>query len=212
MRRDEISEAPYNPRKINERQFKALKASLEKYGLLTPLILNERTGSLVGGHQRLKALDSLHRKKDYEMDVAVVDMSVEEEVAANVALNNQSLMGEFDFEGVQALADTYELDLENDFLFDRDDLLVSFGVDLDDVQVQKRDASADEALMQSIKDRKKEVREKFKDARDQEGDYTSEVKGTLTVVFDKVSDLEAFLQKKGLPLEQRVVHAVTLGL
>ena len=202
-----MTEAPYNPRKISDRNRANLKASLEKSGLVMPIVLNSRTGTVVGGHQRLSAMDSLMRTKKYALDVAVIDVDEKEEVALNIALNNGSAMGEFDFVAVKSLSEEFNLDLETDFLFDRDDLLVSFGVDLGDVAVQKRDASADEALMQAIRDRKKEVREKFKGTKESEGDYTSEVKGVLTVVFDREKDLEDFLEANGVDRSKRVVHS-----
>jgi hypothetical protein len=47
---------PLNPRKITPEQLKMLADSLRKFGDLSGLILNERTGHLVGGHQRVKEL------------------------------------------------------------------------------------------------------------------------------------------------------------
>jgi hypothetical protein len=64
---------------------------------------------------------------------------------------------------VKSLSEEFSLDLGTDLLFDRDDLLVSFGMDLQDAGVQKRSADASPELMQEIKDRKKLVREKYKD-------------------------------------------------
>lgn len=205
--RKDLSGAPYNPRKINDRQYKALKKSLEKYGLIQPIIWNRKTGNVVGGHQRLKALDSLMRTKNYSLDVAVVDMDMASEVAANIALNNASTMGEFDYGLVKDLSEEFDLDLASDFLFDRDELLVSFGVSLEDVQVQKRDASADADLMQSIKDRKKEVREKFKGVRDGQGDYTTESRAVLTVVFRDTESMKKVLRDSGLPEDLTIVAA-----
>lgn len=151
-------------------------------------------------------MDCLERTKNYLLDVAVIAVSEKEEVALNIALNNQSAMGEFDLAKVSDLAMQFDLKLDDDFLFDRDDLLVSFGMDLGDT-VQKRDASADEALMQSIKDRKKEVREKFKamdvDFRDQDGSGQA----VLQVVFSSIEQMQATLRESGLPEDVRVVSA-----
>ena len=206
MKRADLKAAPWNPRKINDRQKAALKSSLSKYGLVSPIVYNETTGNIVGGHQRVHAMDCLEHTKNYYLDVAVISVTEKEEVALNIALNNQSAMGEFDLAKVSDLAEQFDLKLDDDFLFDRDDLLVSFGMDLGD-SVQKRDATADEALMQSIKDRKKEVREKFKamdsDFRDQDGGGQA----VLQVVFADLKQMQATLRESGLPEDVRVVSA-----
>lgn len=211
IHREQLKGAEYNPRKIGERQRKALKASLSQNGLLQPIVWNERTGNIVGGHQRIKELDSLMRTKNYTLDVAVVDLSESEEVAANIALNNQNTMGEFDFTAVQELSSEFSLNLESDLLFDRDDLLVSFGVDLEDVQVQKRDAYADPELMQEIKDRKKEVRERLKETKAEMGDYTTDRPvGILTLVFCDESQKKEFCNAHGLVETVTTIHAESI--
>ena len=47
--------APYNPRRIDELAFLALRESLATMGMLKPIIISD-TGMIVAGHQRLKAL------------------------------------------------------------------------------------------------------------------------------------------------------------
>ena len=54
-----IKRAKYNPRKdltSADPEYQNLKRVMERYGFLLPLVWNERTGVLVGGHQRLKIL------------------------------------------------------------------------------------------------------------------------------------------------------------
>ena len=45
-----------NPRKISKSAMKALRASIRRFGLVQPVIVNEHTGKVVGGHQRLEAM------------------------------------------------------------------------------------------------------------------------------------------------------------
>lgn len=89
----EIKTAKYNPRKINEQQLESLKASISRFGFVDPVIVNDRTGTLVGGHQRIKAAKALGL-----VDVPVVGVSLDEaeEKALNVALNKIS--GEWDID------------------------------------------------------------------------------------------------------------------
>ncbi len=91
-----IKRAKYNPRKdltSADPEYQNLKRVMERYGFLLPLVWNERTGVLVGGHQRLKILEAQGVK---EVTVSVVDLDEAHERALNVALNN--LEGDWDNE------------------------------------------------------------------------------------------------------------------
>lgn len=88
-----IGFAKYNPRKISDRDLNNLVQSIERFGFVDPLIVNDRTGTLVGGHQRIKAAKKLGLK---DVPVVAVDLSEVEEKALNVALNKIS--GEWDLD------------------------------------------------------------------------------------------------------------------
>ncbi len=86
----EINPAPYNPRKDlkpGNPEYERLKRSIDTFGCVEPLVWNERSGNLVGGHQRFKVLLA---RGDTEVDVSVVDLPVEKEKALNIALNKIS--------------------------------------------------------------------------------------------------------------------------
>src|SRR6185437_13190384 len=58
----QLQPAPYNPRKVlspKSPAYKKLKASLAEFGLVEPLVWNETTGRVVGGHARLRILREL---------------------------------------------------------------------------------------------------------------------------------------------------------
>ena len=85
-----ISPAPYNPRvdlQPGDEEYEKLKRSINEFGYVEPLIWNERTGNLVGGHQRYKVLMESNPK---HLQVSVVHLSVEKEKALNIALNKIS--------------------------------------------------------------------------------------------------------------------------
>lgn len=103
--RNEIKEADYNPRIIDEDNLKKLTKDIREHGLVTPLVWNKRTGVLVSGHQRLAAMDKIHRKKDYEVPVAVIDVGEKEERQLNVQMNNPSLQGSWDLSALADLRD-----------------------------------------------------------------------------------------------------------
>ena len=93
-RRDVASLTPadYNPRQISERAMSGLRESVTRFGLVQPVIINERTGNVVGGHQRVRVLQA---EGVESVDVVVVDIPASEERALNVAMNNPHISGEF---------------------------------------------------------------------------------------------------------------------
>ena len=100
--------APYNPRKAlkpTEKAYRKLEASIREFGLVEPLIWNERTGHVVGGHARLSILKAM---KVREVPVSVVRLTDAREKALNVVLNNQEAQGRYDTSALADLLD--ELD------------------------------------------------------------------------------------------------------
>lgn len=82
-----INPAPYNPRRAlssGDPEFEAISGSLNEFGLVEPLVWNKRTGTLIGGHQRLAVLKA---RGETEVDVSVVDLALAKEKALNLALN-----------------------------------------------------------------------------------------------------------------------------
>lgn len=82
--------ADYNPRKDlkpGDAEYEKLKRSIEQFGYVEPVIWNQTTGRVVGGHQRLKVLIDMGMT---EVDCVVVAMDEEKEKALNIALNKIS--------------------------------------------------------------------------------------------------------------------------
>ena len=55
--------AKYNPRKDlqpGDAEYEKLRRSIEEFGYVEPVIWNERTGNIVGGHQRFKVKKRAH--------------------------------------------------------------------------------------------------------------------------------------------------------
>ncbi len=92
MATKDLKPAPYNPRRISPEAMAGLEASLDRFGVVQPIIYNQRSGYVVGGHQRLKALK---KKKITSTQVVVVDLDEIDEKALNVALNSPHISGEF---------------------------------------------------------------------------------------------------------------------
>src|SRR5205085_9852704 len=88
--------APYNPAEALRPDWPAyrkLRASITEFGLVEPLVWNERTGHVVGGHARLRILRELGVA---EVPVSVVRLDDAREKALNVVLNNQEAQGRYD--------------------------------------------------------------------------------------------------------------------
>lgn len=88
---------------------------------------NERTGHLVGGHQRLAILDDLEGGQAYQIGVARLDVPLEREVEINVALNNEQLRGEFDQDKFFALLQATPAPSLEGMGYTRADLEMEFG-------------------------------------------------------------------------------------
>lgn len=89
---DTLIPADYNPRTISKEAMEGLKASLETFGLVQAIVVNRRTGNIIGGHQRVAAM------KEMGIDtarVAWIDVDDAEEKALNLTLNNREIEGEF---------------------------------------------------------------------------------------------------------------------
>ncbi len=54
MKASDLTPAPYNPRKITDKKLAMLQKSMAEFGDLSGIVMNTRTGHLIGGHQRLK--------------------------------------------------------------------------------------------------------------------------------------------------------------
>jgi ParB-like chromosome segregation protein Spo0J len=93
---EQLQPAAYNPRKPLSPMspaYKKLRASLTAFGLVEPLVWNELTGRVVGGHARLRILKEIGHT---EVPVSVVRLDETRERALNVVLNNVEAQGRYD--------------------------------------------------------------------------------------------------------------------
>jgi ParB-like chromosome segregation protein Spo0J len=91
---DELIPADYNPRKDlkpGDEEYEKLRRSIKDFGYTDPVVWNEKTGRVVGGHQRLKVMKEMGIK---EIEVSVVNLDEKREKALNIALNK--VQGEWD--------------------------------------------------------------------------------------------------------------------
>jgi ParB-like chromosome segregation protein Spo0J len=105
----DINPATYNPRidlQPGDADYDKLAKSLEEFDLVEPLVWNEKTGNLVGGHQRLKIMEA---RGDKTATVSVVKLNVSKEKALNLALNK--IGGDWDLPKLSTLLTELEVKL-----------------------------------------------------------------------------------------------------
>jgi len=115
---DDVNDATYNPRVPLEPgmpEWERLEASIEKWGLVDPLVVNEVSNTLVGGHQRKRVLSHLGYKQGWFVVVHLENP--DEERALNVALNRN--LGRWDHQQLSDLLGSLSPDLREAAGFDR---------------------------------------------------------------------------------------------
>jgi DNA modification methylase len=111
-----------NPRKDLKKgdpEFEKINKSVEKFGQLDPIIFNTRTRKILGGHQRIKVLDSQGYTELFTVTLGAYtwafaeadlkELSEKEENAANIALNKAQ--GDWDID--QLTINLQELKLDD---------------------------------------------------------------------------------------------------
>ena len=118
--------AEYNPRQLTKDQYKHLKDSISRFGLVDPIIVNsnkDRKNVIVGGHQRVRV--AMDMEIEY-VPVIEIDLTYEKERELNVRLNKNS--GEWNFD---MLANNFEIDELLGWGFENYELGVGKSPDID---------------------------------------------------------------------------------
>lgn len=208
-----IKLAAYNPRTLTSDAQVKLSNGLHKFGMVEPLVYNELTGNLVGGHQRIAELDRIHGSSDgYSLWVSVVRLSETREKELNILLNNEGAQGGWDF---QKLAEMIASDqkIDADLMgFDKvwlNGALNAFakldGLDLTHVfgKPEEDDAGADAEQIKAMKATKKEFREQQGEAA-KDGFY-------LQLVFKTPDQKERFCKAAGVNPANKVALGVPVA-
>ncbi len=126
---EKLKLAKYNPRIINEEQLNKLKNSIKEFGMVQPIVIN-KDFTVISGHQRIKALESLGLE---EVEFIQLDLNAKKEKALNLAMNK--IDGEWDteklFEIIDDLSGDDELDLTG-FNEKEISLILDNGIDIEE--------------------------------------------------------------------------------
>lgn len=174
---NDITPADYNPRidlNENDEEYKKIKNSIEEFGYVDPIIWNKRTGNIVGGHQRYTVLKDLGYDK---VDVSVVDMNEQDEMALNVALNK--VEGEWDRNKLKDVIEQLE-----------EDRLMFTGFDEDEIDSLMNDINIDDFF---------EEEEKAPNREEQDGESKLDTAiELLELVHNKFNDVSDDYKKTDL--------------
>jgi hypothetical protein len=114
----ELKSAEYNPRLMTEDDYRDLKASLQAFGCVDPIVVNQHKGRkdvVVGGHQRLKIWTDLGHKT---IPCVYVDLPLARERELNVRLNKNVCHWDWD-----VLANNFDMGELEQWGFSEDMLL-----------------------------------------------------------------------------------------
>lgn len=198
--RNQIKNAPYNPRIMDKEAKKRLKKSIRENGLVSALTWNKRTGNLVGGHQRLEQLDALEKSEDYDLTVCVIDVDEREEAKLNVQLNNPSMQGEWDLDKLGNLTEEFDLDLKEDLSFS--DLDIDLMFDGDDRFSQLFETEEGEQMRGKL-DEVKEARKKSVDSLKEKNN----IEWYTVIVFENEEDRDSFMKEISIPKYEQYITA-----
>lgn len=87
-----LNPATYNPRRMTDHARVGLSNTIDRFGMVQPIVWNIKTGNIVGGHQRFEVLAE---RGEATADVVVVDLDEAEEKLLNIQLNNKDIQGVF---------------------------------------------------------------------------------------------------------------------
>ena len=207
INRGQIKNAEYNPRKISDSAKKKLKDNIKRVGLLDTIVVNKNTMNIVSGHQRISILDSLERKKDYNLTVAMIDLSEKEEKEQNIFFNNTKVQGEFDTDILASMLS--DIDFECAGLDINDVGILGVEVDLPSIE---EPSEADKEVMKlnnEIYDNKREMRKAVMNHSQTKNEESVDTFVVLT--FSNQSNKEVFLQRFGFRTQEKYIKGEVLS-
>ncbi len=186
---------PANPRVMPTEQMKALKRSVERWGLVEPIVINH-DGTVIGGHQRYEALRAMGAT---EAPCVVLDLDPSDARALNLALNRIS--GEWDEPKLEALLkDLQGADIDLSLTgFEEQELAALLAEPVLDLDEPPESVRRNIAELEALKAHRKTANEAVADKQDTER--------YLVIVYASRKAKAAVLAKLGLPENERYIAA-----
>lgn len=174
----DLKPSKYNPRTWSEETTKQLTASIQRFGLVDPLLVNgaaERKNIVIGGHFRLKIAKELDYKEVPVVYLDIPDEAKEKEL--NLRLNKA--LGEWDWELLAEFDDT----LLSDVGFSSEEIDLIFDIDIEETENFDLDKELKKLDIKKVEAKKGDVYQ-LGDSRLMVGD------STIAEDFDKLMNGE----------------------
>jgi hypothetical protein len=217
--------APYNPRTISEDTLGKLHSSLEQYGDLGCIVLNQQTGNIVCGHQRIKGINRnqnieiissepdkngdlwgvLHKDENTFM-VRIVDWPLDKEKRANVIANAEWIQGDFDIDMLGDILREPEISIDDVFI-DAMQVESTFAPDI------AADILGRESILEQESEQSKQLREDLDEIREEtsgtktrrETKEKDDIAFYRIVVFKGSEEAEDFCKRLGYNKDSRYI-------
>lgn len=238
--RSSFSFSDYNPRTISDDARKKLKANIKKNGIIGGLVVNEQTGNLVSGHQRVSITDEVNKydpesgKNDYEIKVEIIDVDLKTEKELNIFFNSKSVQGEMDYAKLALMIPDIDIDIAG-----LDDVDMSFiemempePVEVDvpvfEPQASKKEKSITQELDNSVSTPEASISEMEREELDEKSrqekiDAVKKVKEQVkqgavyegdpyfTISFDSYENKVFFLEQLGISADVKIIKGEELA-
>ncbi|KUY28036.1 ParB N-terminal domain-containing protein [Elizabethkingia ursingii] len=238
--RSSFSFSDYNPRTISDDARKKLKANIKKNGIIGGLVVNEQTGNLVSGHQRISIADEVNKydpesgKNDYEIKVEIINVDLKTEKELNIFFNSKSVMGEMDYTKLALMIPDIDVDIAG-----LDDVDMSFiemempepvevEVPTFEPQASKKEKSITQELDNSVSTPEASISEMEREeleekSRQEKIDAVKKVKEQVkqgavyegdpyfTVSFDSYENKVFFLEQFGISADVKIIKGEELA-
>jgi hypothetical protein len=215
IKRSSISLNPVNPKRHTDEKVKLQKKNLQKVGFLGGIAWNERSGNLIDGHRRIKAMD-LHYKydgtpnTDYDVKVEVVNLDdkTEKEQLTYMAVGNTKpdidliagYISDIDYTGIGLdigeLNDILSINTEIPSLSDSLDDLLSHAPLFDDLDAFNADNRTYEERKEHMKAVKQQVKESAIERQQNEEAY-------ITLSFSSYEAKDDFCDLLGISTDDK---------
>lgn len=187
---------PYNPKKHTDKQVDGQRKNIKNFGYLGGIVWNQRTGNLIDGHRRLKALDQINKydgTNDYPVKVEVVDFDEKQEkeqmtyMALGSTRPDYEMIAEYlpDIDYTLAGIESYDLAQIQSFMPQEPVAVQTF-----DDFIQDDEPSPEE--------KKKAVKEAKKEAQQRAVENWQNVQAYVTISFKDADEKRMFCDITGL--------------
>ncbi|MCT3817839.1 DNA methylase [Elizabethkingia anophelis] len=238
--RSSFSFSDYNPRTISDDARKKLKANIKKNGIIGGLVVNEQTGNLVSGHQRVSIADEVNKydpesgKNDYEIKVEIIDVDLKTEKELNLFFNSRSVSGEYDYAKLALMIPDIDVDVAGlddvDMSFIEMEMPEPVEVDVStfEPQASKKEKSITQELDNSISTPEASISEMEREeleekSRQEKIDAVKKVKEQVkqsavyegdpyfTISFDSYENKVFFLEQFGISADVKIIKGEELA-